>query len=99
MEKFIEVLHQKKDREENNVIFRLTGALAALPLTLVIGTINKLKFLSISVEIPLLSDLLLNEIKPGTKARRESTAVFMSLYTFQISSSTLQGISTIYCPK
>ena len=50
---------KKKDKEENNVIYRLTGALTALPLTLVIGTINKLNFLSISVTIPFLFDLLL----------------------------------------
>ena len=65
MEKFIEVLHPKKiDKEGNNVIYRLTGALTALPLTLVIGTTYTLKFLSISVAILFLSDLLLNEIKP-----------------------------------
>lgn len=57
-------IQKKIDKEGNNVIYRLTGALTALPLTLVIGTTYTLKFLSISVAILFLSDLLLNEIKP-----------------------------------
>lgn len=65
MKKLIEVLHPKnKNKKGNNVSHRLTGALTALPLTLVIATTYKLNFLSISVAILFLSDLLLNEIKP-----------------------------------
>lgn len=89
VKEFIEKIYE----EENNVIYRLTGAFTALPLTLVIGTANKFTLLSISVVVPLLSTPLLKKIKPLKECSRDSTNLSMSLHTFQILFHTLLRLS------
>lgn len=100
MEKFIEVLHQKKKVEENNIIYRLIGTLIALPLTLVIDTTNKLNVLSISVSISFLSDPLLNEVKSQEKLKEGvNSFVYEFVYLSDSIVYPFQGMNITYCPK